>query len=628
MTVLGAAARGAQTGRWTRYAIAAMIAAIAPMLLGAIGIVDDAWALRFGLGISVAVAAIGLNILMGYAGQLSLGHFAILGLGAFVSSKLTAPTAETPQALPFLVGVLGAIAAGAFIAFLIGLPALRLRGLYLAIVTVAFSYVAEQSLFRSDFLSRGSAGVSLPPPQIGDLKVTGTGYVAMLAVIAVLVWLLDDNLTRSRFGRAFHAIRADEGMAASFGIDVARTKLLAFTLSGAFAGLAGAMYGHNYGVVSSESFKLDRSLLLVIIVVLGGLGSRAGAVVAALFYAVFFAFLVDQFGNGFLGWDLILGAALLLYTLAQHPTGLAGAWRAAVRARRGGSAHGDPEAAPIPARMPRPADLKLDVATVERRAPLLVATDVTVDFGGLRAVDHATIAVPRGKIIGLIGPNGAGKTTLFNAIAGAVTPTSGQVILDGKDLSRAPAHVRARAGLGRTFQLIGLAKDQSVTENLLLAQHQNARYGLASALSGIGPSVKREAELRARAADALDGLGFERYRDAPVGELSHGQQRIVEIACALLTAPMLVMLDEPSAGMAPGAVENLALRLRDIRDELGRTVLLIEHNVPLVLDVCDELYVLAEGRVIAHGEPSEVVQEPEVMTAYLGRIPEPGAVAT
>jgi branched-chain amino acid transport system ATP-binding protein len=191
----------------------------------------------------------------------------------------------------------------------------------------------------------------------------------------------------------------------------------------------------------------------------------------------------------------------------------------------------------------------------------------------------------------------------------------------GADVTGRPAHARAAAGVARTFQSIGLAKDRSVLENLLLAQHQVATYGLLSALAGVGAAPRVERELRGRAWDAVVALGFERYADVPVGALSHGQQRIVEIGCALVTAPELVMLDEPSAGMAPGAVENLALRLRDMRDDLGRTVLLIEHNIPLVLDVCDELYVLANGQLIAHGDPAEVVRRADVIEAYLGEAP-------
>jgi branched-chain amino acid transport system ATP-binding protein len=256
---------------------------------------------------------------------------------------------------------------------------------------------------------------------------------------------------------------------------------------------------------------------------------------------------------------------------------------------------------------------------------VLEARDISVRFGGLQAVDGASIRVDRGTIVGLMGPNGAGKTTLFNAISGALTPDAGTVEFLGEDVSGLPPHQRAARGMGRTFQLIGLAKDRSVYENLLIAQHLAAPYGILAALTTVG-SRSWERDVRARAEQTLDGLGFGHYRDTVVGRLSHGQQRIVEIGCALVTSPELLMLDEPSAGMSPAAAEDLAATLLDIRDQLGRTVLLIEHNVPLVLGTADELYVMDAGRVIANGEPIEVVTRPEVVTAYLGQSPE-GAVA-
>jgi branched-chain amino acid transport system ATP-binding protein len=253
--------------------------------------------------------------------------------------------------------------------------------------------------------------------------------------------------------------------------------------------------------------------------------------------------------------------------------------------------------------------------------PVLDVSGISVRFGGLQAVDNASIRVDRGTIVGLMGPNGAGKTTLFNAITGTLRPDAGRVELLGQDVSELPAHARAALGVGRTFQLIGLVKGQSVYENLLIAQHLATPYGLASGLTRIGASRWFEREIRERADATLEGMGFQRYARTPVGRLSHGQQRIVEIGCALVTSPELVMLDEPSAGMSPAAAEDLAATLRDIRDVLGRTVLLIEHNVPLVLDVADELYVMDAGRVIADGEPVEVVQRPDVVTAYLGAAP-------
>jgi branched-chain amino acid transport system ATP-binding protein len=249
---------------------------------------------------------------------------------------------------------------------------------------------------------------------------------------------------------------------------------------------------------------------------------------------------------------------------------------------------------------------------------VLEASGVTVHFGGVAALTDADVEVERGKIVGLIGPNGAGKTTLFNAISGVIKPDAGRIRLFGRDVGALPAHARAALGLGRSFQLIGLAKDLSLTENLLLAQHRLATYDPVSALLRLPNATAVERHLRERAQMAIEALGFERYADTPVQQLSHGQQRIVEIGCLLVTAPEVLMLDEPSAGMAPGLVENLAERLREMRDDLGKTILLIEHNVPLVLDVCDELWVLDAGRTLAHGAPKDVVARPEVVDAYLG----------
>jgi branched-chain amino acid transport system ATP-binding protein len=311
-----------------------------------------------------------------------------------------------------------------------------------------------------------------------------------------------------------------------------------------------------------------------------------------------------------------------MVTIAFQPRGYAGAIHDARehrRMRRGAEPPLPPTRPNLPA-LTRPVGMP-PVPRFRPGTAVLAAHDVRVRFGGLQAVDGADLRVDRGTIVGLMGPNGAGKTTLFNAITGAVVPDSGRIELLGVDVSGLPTHRRTALGMSRTFQLIGLAKDQSVYENLLIAQHLAAPYGVVSALTMVGPARFYERDVRGRADEVMEGLGFGRFRDTPVGRLSHGQQRIVEIGCALVTSPELVMLDEPSAGMSPAAAEDLAATLVDVRDRLARTVLLIEHNVPLVLDVADELYVMDAGRVIADGEPIEVVSRPEVVTAYLGTAP-------
>ncbi|HVE74935.1 MAG TPA: branched-chain amino acid ABC transporter ATP-binding protein/permease [Mycobacteriales bacterium] len=601
------------------FAVAVAAAAILPATVGA-AMLSNSNALLGSSACALAIAAISLNVLMGYAGQISLGQFAFVGVGSFTTGIVTS---VDQLRLPWLAGLVAAAFMGGVVAFLVGLPALRLRGLYLAVVTVAVAYVGWQSVFRVEWIGGGSAGKLTPRPYFGDTAIgSDAGFLSIAAVLLVVVWQLDVNLTRSRLGRAFQALRADESVAASFGVDVARYKLLAFTLSGAIAGVAGAVFGTAYGTVTASTFDYTRSLLLVVVVVIGGLGSRWGVVAAAIFATILPDLLIEIFGTGIRGFDLIINAALLMYTLAAHPGGFAGAVdeaREKRTRRRGGEPPLPPTRPNLPA-LTRPAGMPR-LPRQRPGSPVLQATDVSVRFGGLQAVDAASIRVDRGTIVGLMGPNGAGKTTLFNAITGALSPDEGRVELLGVDVSALPTHARTALGMSRTFQLIGLAKGQSVYENLLIAQHLAAPYGVFSALTMSGPARYAEAELRERADEVLEGLGFERYRDTQVSRLSHGQQRIVEIGCALITSPELVMLDEPSAGMSPAAAEDLAATLRDVRDRLGRTVLLIEHNVPLMLDVADELYVMAAGRVIADGEPLEVVQRPEVVTAYLGTAP-------
>ena len=567
-----------------------------------------------------AAGALSLNLLMGYAGQISLGHAALLGIGAFTSGLITSKLGQS-----MAVGMPAAALAGGLVALMVGLPALRLKGLYLAIVTLSLGYMMVNSVFRISIFSGGSAGVEMPRRISGDLLLSNhSDYLALMMLLLLGIWLLDSNVTRSKLGRAFAAIREDEAVAQAFGINVSQYKLMAFVLSGAIAGLAGAMFGHLAFSVSADTFSFDKiSLPLVIMVVVGGLGSRVGVLVAALFFVLF-----PQLPllNSLHGYDLVIGALLLMYSVARHPGGFAELVAEARDKRRKraltkaseGQEEDIEERGAIPKlpSLPRPSGLpeRPQVAGVN----LLEVDDVRVTFGGLRAVDGASLEVPRGQIVGLIGPNGAGKSTLFNAISGLVRPQSGTVRFLGEEVQDLPPHERARRGIARTFQNIGLAKSLSVRDNLVLAQHAVAGYNPLQALLFTRGTARIEDELGARADQALAALDFERFRDEPLKNLSHGQQRIVEIGCALVTAPELIMLDEPSAGMSPGAAENLALRLRDLRDELGRTVLLIEHNVPLVLDVCDYIYVLNYGAVLAHGTTEMIARQPEVIGAYFG----------
>jgi ABC-type branched-subunit amino acid transport system ATPase component/ABC-type branched-subunit amino acid transport system permease subunit len=603
-----------------RVVVVGIAAALLAPALARAGVLSNYTALIIGRGVALAAAALSLNLLMGYAGQISLGQASLLGVGAFTSGALTP---ATKLGLPFLVALPAAAFAGAAVAFLIGLPALRLRGLYLAVITIAFAFAMTESILRSDSIGGGSAGVNLPRPQVNHYVFTdNAGYLAILLALLTLLWWFDTNVTRTALGRAFRAIKSDESVAASFGVDVTRYKLAAFALSGAMAGVAGLMSGHLVGTVNSESFPYENSLLLVVVVVVGGLGSRVGVLVAAGFYAVYPAVMPHLFGDRILGYDVIIGALLLVVTMARNPAGLAGTVRDLIEERRHKAAADEHHVeGGTSAEMPKLPVLPMPTGRVDRGSadtPVLACTDIRVHFGGLVAVDDASLEVTRGRIVGLIGPNGAGKTTLFDVLSGRRRPDSGRVELLGDDVSSLGAAQRAAAGMGRTFQSIGLVRDLSVTENFLLAQHNIAGYDPFSALGYLPAVARGEAELRGRADAAIEALGFERYARTPVGNLSIGQQRIVELGAVLLTAPEIVLLDEPAAGMAPAAAESLAERLLDMRNVLGRTVLLIEHNIPLVMATCDEIYVLSAGRIIAHGAPEVVVRDDLVLEAYLG----------
>ena len=565
--------------------------------------------LLFDRATAAAIAAMSLNLLLGYAGQISLGHAGLLGVGAFTAGNFI-----TRLNLPMFAGTLVAIVVSALVALVIGIPALRLRGLYLAIATVLFALTMQYTVFPSHLLSSGSAGVSVPRLLWGShYMLDNATFAVVCLVLLVAVWAVDDNIVRTRVGRAFRCLKENESVAQSFGIDVVRYKLLAFVVSGAMAGLAGALYGQSIGHVDSGTFDLmSWSLPLVIMVIVGGVGHRLAVVLAAYFFLI----LPDVLGS-LHALSPIIGSALLMVTIARHPEGIADLlthWR-----RTPVVEDDDDVTVPALPDLPLPAGADRTVVPYPRDGqPLLEVDDMTVRFGGLIAVDGASLQVPQGQIVGLIGPNGAGKSTMFNAISGLVRTQTGQVRFHGREIQNLRCDQRARLGIARSFQQVGLAMDLSVRDNLLLAQHQLANYGSLAAMTMLPAVARSEAELQKRADEAIEGLGFADAAHKPVKYMSGGQQRIVEIACLLLTAPELLMLDEPSAGMAPGVAENLADRLRELRDRHGRTVLLIEHNVPLVMDTCDFVYVLDAGRVVASGTPEEITADERVIEAYFG----------
>jgi ABC-type branched-subunit amino acid transport system ATPase component/ABC-type branched-subunit amino acid transport system permease subunit len=670
-----------------------------------------------------ALVAISLVVLVGWVGQISLGHAGLVGVGAYLTGM-----AMGRLHVGFPVCLAWGAAGGMLVALLLGVVALRVRGLYLAVATLIFSWIGQEFLFRQHWFTRYSA-VSVP--NIGkwdtvpyfnwsDRKVF---YYAAWATVVVALYLMA-NLRDSKTGRSFFAVRGSEVAAASIGIDVMRTKLAAFAVSGFLAGAAGTLILVGQQSVTPEAFSVEKSLFFLAIAVVGGLTSLGGGVAAAFVFALLNeAFFRVSALSGYLTVvsAVALAAALLLYRggLAQEPADLAPRLR---RLRR----WADPAVDPVVVRFNRVADAigravttqvnrlrgrlptgelapsnvvqsasrlldlaarltggrvrprrvvtrteaPLDLApraedtpvapvvsmprrakTIEpdsveavvpftqmKRASVTMAADrderrvvlsadhVTVRFGGLIADDDVSIKVCEAEIVGLIGPNGAGKTSLFNAVAGLYPLGGGRIELYGQDATDLSMHQRAQLGVGRTFQTPQLFGRLSVFDNLLVATHQHNPTGILSHLAVTPASLEAEVDARQRVQRVIRLLDLPAVADSPVDDLPLATLRLVEMARALVTGARLLLLDEPASGLDENETKRLIELIRFIRS-LGVAILLIEHDVKMVSDVSDHLYVLDRGRLLAEGPAFLVAMDEAVQAAYLGRAPEHGATA-
>ncbi|HEX8004149.1 MAG TPA: branched-chain amino acid ABC transporter permease/ATP-binding protein [Mycobacteriales bacterium] len=615
------------------------------------------------------IAAASIVLLTGWVGQISLAQAAFVGIGAFSTAIVIR---GWHLGFPLNLLLAGAIAAGA--AIVLGLVALRVRGLYLAVATLIFAYMADAYLFVSPWFSGegGSSSANVEP--VGragtqpyfDFSERKTFYFVVLAVAAAVIFGLL-NLRDSKTGRAFFAVRGSETAAASLGIDVRRYKLIAFAVAGGIAGIAGNLTFIGQGTVVSAQFNISASLLILAIAVVGGLQSLGGCVAASIVFAALneLFFRVEALA----GYLEIASAVLLAAVLLVYPGGLAAIphsvarylapLTARVRAwadenevperlerlrstgalgrvrnampwnRKPSTPVGIQPAEPKPIRMPAVApvaqaaepgeELPVKVHLPEGGVSSVIdVRGVRVEFDGLVAVDNADLQVGPGEIVGLIGPNGAGKTTLFNAISGLVTPTSGTVSLFGEDVTELPVHERARRGLGRTFQAIQLFPQLSVYENLLVATHASNPTGLYAHVFLTRRGVRHEAAAEESVKRAIRFMRLEPFADRTVAGLPFGVLRRVEIARTLVGGWPVVMLDEPASGLDNAETDQLSELLLDLRARLGVSLLLIEHDVRMVTGVSDRMYVLVHGKMVASGTPDVVREDPTVIAAYLG----------
>jgi branched-chain amino acid transport system permease protein len=562
------------------------------------------------VGIVLALFAIsltGITLLTRYAGVISLGHSAFFALGAYISAILTLRAGLNP----WLSMVAGA-AATIICAYLFSVPFLRLRRVYLAMATLGLGEVAF--LLAKD-LTEVTGGVSgipgIPHLRLGRIVLNQDWQIFYLVgCFLILFVFLTENIGRTRLGRAYHAIRTNETAAQAMGIDVQWELSRLFCFSALGASLAGSLLAHFITFISPESFTIDFSFTLLIIVIIGGAniwGALATAVILIGFSEVLRGF--QDLSMGFYG-------LLLVVSLFVLPEGLSAVLFPRGYARREISAK---NLDPVGTDSQNPGNLQMTVKSPPSQAgKILELSDISKNFGGTEALSKVTISVDYHQIVGIIGPNGAGKTTLLNVINGFLTPREGRVMFQNTDVTNKTPHEMARLGLGRTFQLINLFKGMTVLENVMVGGHLKGKSGIFMGGLNLGRPRHEEAIIRNTAMQSLEFLGIADRAYEVVQNLSFGEQKLVELARALAMEPQLLLLDEPAAGLNSAETERLLGILRRIREQ-GITIVLVEHNMPLVMNLSDLVFVLDFGHRIALGTPEEVSRNQEVIKAYLGQ---------
>ena len=596
----------------TRLLLAALIllAVIATAQLSAVPLF---WVVLGNYAGIAAVVVLGLVVLTGYGGMTSFAQATFMGFGAYATALLTTRIGLSPWlALP--ASLLVSFAA----ALCIGAVTLRLSGHYLALGTIAWSVSFYYVFGNLDLLNRNDGISGIPPLSLaGYPLIDSRAYFAVVWLAVGLVLLLTRNLLDSRTGRAVRALRGGAAAAASFGVGLPGTRLVAFAYAATLAGLAGWLYAHMQRSVNPTPFGLNASIEYLLMAVVGGAASLWGAALGAVLVTVvndrlqdILPRLLGTAGN----YETIVFGALLILVLQTAPNGL---WPPIARlvARLVARLF-----ARLPTRRPRERRIAPAAKLATRTLPpggtrILQASHLTKAFGGLVAVNDISLHLDAGEIVGLIGPNGAGKSTTFNLLTGVARPTAGTVTYLGQPITGARPPAVARLGIARSFQHVKLVPGMSVVENVALGAHLRGHAGAFAALSRLDRA--EEARLFAEALLQLTRVGLAAHADHLAGSLALGQQRIVEIARALCLDPVLLLLDEPAAGLRHAEKVELATLLGRLRTE-GVTILLVEHDMDFVMNLTDRLVVMEFGTKLAEGPARDIRRDPRVLEAYLG----------
>lgn len=600
-----------------------LIALALPPFLGANSYVLQVLNLSF----IYAIAALGITIATGITGLIVLGQAALMGVGGY-STGLTMTLLGWPWwlAMPAAIVITGLAGAG------LGLLSMRIKGHYLAITTLALNEIFRVVVLNESWLTGGPFGLrDIPVLRVPMLGTTVSQQLYLpLLIIAVLIYALAIRMYGTTFGRRMRAIRDDDLAAETMGVNSRRVRVLAFVLCSIAGAIGGSLYVLTFGFISPNNFALFESIRMVLMVVIGGLGSIGGTFLGALVVTGLPEMLrgIETYYLAAFG----LGTVVILLTVPRG-LGVIADWVLAPwlpEARKSQSDQPvkqfkaedqeaeDARALAVAERLRAEREARAKSAPApEARGTLLSVENASKKFGGVVALKDVSFTVQQGEILGLIGPNGSGKSTMINAISGIAPITSGRIMLEGKEISGQPAWNVHAAGISRIFQNVRVWGSMTVLENVMIAHPATRDLDVLRSTFGAPSANAAEEEARVAALEALSLVGIRHLADRPASDLSFGQSRLVEIARGIVNKPRLLLLDEPGAGLRGGLILELAEILKDLRDK-GMTILVVEHRIKLVVEMCDRITVLNLGEKIAEGSAESVARDPVVVDAYLG----------